>query len=301
MKKVCLALLVLAISMPAIAGVTITAVKGPEANSVIISYTATEEVRAFALEVTCTDSALLPGTALREGKVRPAVDDANYYFTPSTSTVGSSSVWPYGSPITVADGNSCIIEMASLYASNDPCKAHKFAPPLSGTLLKIFVDATKAGGDGAITVAVTQANAKRGKVVTKAGASVDPVVTGASVTLVFDCLRVGEVCGGVMITSTMQANWVTAGKPASWCHPGHYAGDANLDCKVTAVDLVGPALPNFKASFGKVYPDPAYAASADTNNDLKVTAIDLVGGDPLCVGCGAKANFGKIIHGGVCP
>jgi len=303
----------LAFVAPAMATVTITAVQN-DINSVLVNYTVTgaDKVRAFALDVTCTDSALVTSKTLRQNLTPPAVHDANYYLTPTTASFntinGTLRVWnsnsnPYGLPIVQADANGCVIEMASLYATNDPCVAHRFGPPTSGTLVKLYVNQALRGSDNQITVSVTGANAKRGGVVLENGTTAAPVGLPATVVLPFDCMYVGETRGGVYIDSAKLANWITAGKPASWCHPGHFAGDANMDCQITAVDLVGPAIPNFKASFAKVYPDPAYAPSCDTNNDLQVTAVDLVGGDPLCPNCGAKANWAQIIHvpGTVCP
>jgi hypothetical protein len=285
MKKICLVLLVLALSVPAIAGVTITAAKGPEVNSVIISYTATEEVRAFALEVTCTDSALVPSLTQRQGRTRtsvPSVDDANYYVTPtnagftSLGTPSTTRVWSYGSPIVSATADGCIIEMASLYATNDPCVAHRVAPPLSGVLAKLFVNET--GKDGSITVTVTQANAKRGKVVLKgSGASIDPAGLPASVTLTFDCFAVGQVVGGNLVTQDMYNLWVQLNKPSSWCFKGHYMGDANLDCWIDASDIIGD--PGFYDSFGSAVGDDNYRPSCDLNNDGYVDASDILGWD----------------------
>lgn len=300
MKKICLALLVLALSVPAIASVTITAAPGPEVNSVVISYTATEEVRAFALEVTCTDGALVPAKTQRQGLLRttiPSVDDANYYVTPtnaSFNTVNSATrVWTYGSPVVSADSNGCIIEMASLYASNDPCAAHHFAPPLAGTLVKLFVDQAKRGSDNAITVTVTTANAKRGKVVLKgSGTSIDPAGLPAAVTLTYDCFLVGESHGGWIVTQAMADNWVQIGKPPSWCHPGHYMGDANVDCVVSATDILGT--PGFKAAFGKAWPDVNYKPSCDINNDKVISATDILG-DAGLVGSGIKNGWGKVV------
>jgi hypothetical protein len=291
MKKIWLARLGLIMSVPAMA-VNITAAKS-DINSVIISYSCSpgEEVRAFALEVTVSDKSFVSAKTIRLGGW-----DANYYVTPTNVGFTSGAVRPYNSPIVAADANGCIIEMASLYASNDPCVAHKFPPPSSGDLVKLYVNEALAGGDGKITVCVSQVNAKRGGVVLVNATSVAPTGLPACVDLVFDCLNEGQVCGGVLITAAKKANWITAGKPASWCHAGHFAGDANMDCLVNAVDIVGgTGKPNFKAAFNTTYGVPAYAPSCDTNDDLAINAVDLVGGDPTCVGCGAKANFNQTI------
>jgi hypothetical protein len=59
--------------------------------------------------------------------------------------------------------------MASLYAANDPCVAHRSAPPASGTLVKLFVEPTLKGCDGLVTVSITGVDAKRGGVVLENG------------------------------------------------------------------------------------------------------------------------------------
>jgi hypothetical protein len=186
--------------------------------------------------------------------------------------------------------------MGSLYAANDPCSAHKFAPPLSGNLIKFFVSKALRGADNQITITVTAANAKRGKVVLKGPpvTSVDPVLP-APVVLTFDCLQQGETCGGVPITAARAANWVTAGKPASWCHPGHWLGDANVDCVVDATDVLGVGgSPNFKAAFGQAWPSVNYKPSCDTNDDLVIDASDILG-DPGIPNSGLKTGFGSAI------
>jgi hypothetical protein len=270
--------------------VNITATKNasnPDGNSVIISYSCSpgEEVRAFALEVTVSDKALVPSKAIRLGGW-----DANYYVTPTNVGFTSGAVRPYNSPIVAADANGCIIEMASLYAANDPCVAHKFAPPLAGDLVELFVN--QAGTDGTVQVCVQQVNAKRGGVVLVNASSVAPTGLPACVDLTFDCLNEGQVCGGVLITAAMKANWITAGKPLSWCHPGHYMGDANVDCVVNATDIIGT--PGFKASFNKAYPDVNYKPSCDVNNDLVVNATDILG-DAGIPGSGIKNGWLKAV------
>jgi len=302
MKKVCLALLVLALTIPTMGAVNITLVQGPEPNSFIVGYTSDAEVRGIALDVTVTDAALLTATAIRVGG-----HDANFYITPTNvqfNTVNNTTrPWPYNSPIVDANASKCTIEMGTLYASNDPCNAHKFGPngpPFAGDLVKLFVSKALRGADNQITITVTAANAKRGKVVLKGPpvTSVDPVLP-APLVLAFDCLQQGETCGGVVITAGMAANWLIAGpggvggKPASWCHTGHFAGDADQNCIINAVDLVGgTGKPFFKAAFGSGCGMGNYQPSCDTNNDCIINAVDLIGGDPLCPNCGPKANWG---------
>jgi hypothetical protein len=110
-----------------------------------------------------------------------------------------------------------------------------------------------------------------------------------------ECIVVGQVCGGVLITQAMYDKWVEIGKPLSWCHPGHVKGDANVDCIVNATDVIGLAgSPNYKSSFGKAWPDPAYKPSCDCTNDGIINASDILGlsGIP---GSGIKPNFGQTV------
>jgi len=223
MKKVLLGLLLLALVAPAMGAVQITLSQGTEPNSAVIGYicTAGEKVRAWALDVTVSDKALITGTILRQGLKRPAVDDANYYLTPtnaSFSSIGSPSttrVWSYGSPVVQADANGCTIEMASLYATNDPCVAHRFAPPQAGTLVKLFVDPNvkKLGCDGAAIVSITGVNAKRGGVVLENGTTV-AVTLPPALTLQIDT------------------------GPAAWRGASQAKGDATGDGLVELNDLL---------------------------------------------------------------
>jgi len=258
MKKVLLSLLVLAFVVPAMGAVNITLTQGPEPNSVLVGYqcTAGEAVRAWALDLAVSDKALITSSALRQGLTRPAVDDANYYLTPtnaSFSTVGGVlRVWNYGSPIVAADVNGCIIEMASLYAANDPCVAHKFGPPSSGTLVKLFVTAANMGCDGVISVQVTGANAKRGGVVLENGTTVAVSLPGA-------------------------LNLINDTGPAAWRGVSQSKGDATGDGQVNLSDLL-----QLRKSWLKTTADPhgtltgQYNCAADFNRNGSVNLQDLL-------------------------
>jgi len=163
MKKVALALLVLAFTVPAMAVVNITATA--DANKVTIGYNNTggEEVRAFALEIAVSDGAYIVGS-----------DDPNlkdYYIFPGSVSFyvvdGNTLILDYGTPIAEQDANGGILETASLYAASDPC-GHTGPPASSGTLCSFYVDCS-VGGSITVDIAL---NAKRGGVVLK-----DPNVT----------------------------------------------------------------------------------------------------------------------------
>ena len=295
MRNIALAIVVLAVTIPAMGDVTITITS--EANQVTIGYDCNdgEVVRAFALNIDVNTPSFIVGSA--ESVVDP--NKADYYIYPGsvsfTVVDGNTVIDQFGTPIAEQDANGGVLEMASLYSVNDPDPNRHDPPESSGELAKFWLDVHDSNYCDTVTLSV---NSKRGGVVLE-----DP---NEAFTLnlpdpldVCPCvLAVGEVCGGVTITPAMYANWITAGRPQSWCHPTHYAGDINMDCYVDAVDVVGggpiPGAPDYKTYFGAGYPQANYlkATSGDTNNDLYVDAVDIVGGDPDCVGCGVKANFG---------
>jgi hypothetical protein len=269
MKKFCLALLVLIVSVPAMGAVNITLRKGPEPNSAIIGYTTDSEVRAFALDVTVSDKAMITASA----KITRVGSEPNYYITPtnvgftSLGTPSTLRAWPYNSPVVSADVNGCIIETASLYALTDPCASHRNAPPAAGDLVKFFVDISKIpavkydiiGGVAyprcKIIVAVPQANAKRGKVVLKNATSVDPVLpTQVEIPITYPC---------------------------AWLCPTHQFGDAagaaSLDGIVDLLDLLA-----LRKSWNKTTADVhgtgngEYNCNGDFNCDGVVDLFDLL-------------------------
>lgn len=232
MKKVLLGLLMLALVAPAMGTINITLTNGVgvDANLFTIKYacTAGEKVRAWAIDVTVTDKALRTSTIRRQGLVRPAIDDANYYLTPTNASFGTvgnvlrvwntgSSTNPYGSPAVAADANGFTIEMASLYAANDPCVAHRFAPPADGNLVSFRIQSDPnyklIGCDGAVTVAIPQANAKRGGVVLENGTTT-----------------------AVNLPGPMTVQFYTG--PLAWLGAGQVKGDADGDGSVNLNDLL---------------------------------------------------------------
>jgi len=267
MKKVLLGLLVLACAVPAFSAIDITLVQGvgADANLIKVNYacTAGEKVRAWAIDLAVTDKALNTGSILRQGLTRPAADDANYYVTPTNAgftSLGSPStlrVWSYGSPTVSTDANGCTIEMASLYAANDPCVAHKFAPPASGTLISFRVQSDpnykKIGCDGAVTVSITGVNAKRGGVVLENG-------TTASVNL----------------PGPLTMQFYTG--PLSWLSPAQAWGDATGDGACNTQDLLKLRQAWLTTSTGSPHGTLTgqYNCNADFNRNGSVNTQDLL-------------------------
>jgi hypothetical protein len=247
MKKILLALLVLTVAVPAMGAVTINSRKGDEANSVIVGYSWTgtgdgNEVRAFALDVNVSDGAYVAGSSTRRS--------TEYYVTPTnitfTTVGGNTYINQLGKPAVAETVNGCVIEMASLYAAGDPC-GHTSPPPVSGELVKFFVDCTKAGGDGKVGVNVASETTLRGGVVLKNGNSVAPTLPG----------RLDIVCAPPV--------------PPCWTCISQPLGDTDGDGYVGALDLLA-----LRMSWTKAPPDPAYNCCADFDHDSYVGALDLL-------------------------
>jgi hypothetical protein len=213
MKKILLALLVLSIAVPAMGTVTISMTKGTEANSVIVGYTCSAgvEVRAFALDVHVSDGAYVIGSATRW----PLPETShNYYVTPtniSFKVVGPNTVIDkYGKPAVLETVDGFTIEVASLYANNDPCAAHRSAPPLTGNLVKFFVDCTKRGTDQKVDVTMPSVNTQRGGVVLIDGNSVTPTLPTGTLWL---CMTAPPACVGCPTVTYGDATSMTGGRP----------------------------------------------------------------------------------------
>ena len=166
MKKFALALLVLALTIPATAAVniTMTAGSGVDCNLVTVKYTCTagEEVRAFAIKIAVTNQKFAVGS--------PQSVSTDYYVYPGSiqfavDSNGATYINDLGSPVAEQDPNGGVIEMASLYAASDP--NHPSAPgPGPANLLTFRVNANNAQ---TVTLSL---DTKRGGIVLK-----DPNVT----------------------------------------------------------------------------------------------------------------------------
>lgn len=245
MKKFALALLVLALAIPASASVDITMAVS-DVNKVTVSYncTAGEEVRAFALRIGVTGQKFAVGS--------PQAISTEYYIYPGSiqfAVAGSGETYisSLGTPVAVQDANGGVIEMASLYAAGDA--NHPSPPPSSGALLSFR--ATCSGAGPAQTVSLTL-DTQRGGVVLK-----DPNLT-PTVNLPANV----QVC--------------VASTPPCWACPGQPLGDTNGDGNINATDYF-----NFKKAYGTAYATHPhgtgvgqYNCCCDFNKDTKVNATD---------------------------
>lgn len=245
MKKFALALLVLALAIPASAAVNITMTVS-DVNKVTVGYscTAGEEVRAFALRIAVTGQKFAVGS--------PQSLSTDYYIYPGSiqfAVAGSGETYisSLGTPVAVQDVNGGVIEMASLYAAGDV--NHPSPPASSGNLLSFRASCTSTGP--AQTVSLTL-DTQRGGVVLK-----DPNVT-PTVNLPANV----QVC--------------TLGVNACWSCPGQPLGDTNGDGNINATDYF-----NFKKAYGTAYATHPhgtgvgqYNCCCDFNKDTKVNATD---------------------------
>lgn len=236
MKKALVVFILLLLAVPAMATITVTPTcSGSGANwTVTVSYATTGETlppRAFGILISCDANGTM-------GTVSPVT--TNYYVAPGTFDYNSTSgVVTWGNPVVSKTGTSFILEVGSLYATNDA--QHPTAPPLSGNLLS-FPLTVASNKTSKITIAVDSA---RGGVVRE-----DPSVTGnitlntctASNATQQECMK--------STAGTIYTNWTAVGKPACWCFQRNCRGDA--DGKISGLYWVAtPDLNCMRAGFNK--------------------------------------------------
>jgi hypothetical protein len=154
MKKIILALVVLAIALPASAEVLITC-EQPDVNvlEAVVSYDngEAEPVRAFALEIMVDACGIDSISCLSE----------DYYIYPGTIDIQNGQVQNFGTCVVSIDANVAVVEMGSLYAAEDPC--HTTAPPDEGDLLLVTVT-------GACNMCIKEESLRGGVVMESVGA-----------------------------------------------------------------------------------------------------------------------------------
>ena len=199
MKKIILALVVLALALPASAEVLITCEQTvPDEPNVIVSYDngEAEPVRAFALEITLDAGEISTISCLSD----------DYYIYPGDIDIEDGQVQDFGSCVASIDANVGIVEMGSLYAAEDAC--HPDGPPDEGDLLLVTVS-------GECEVCITE-NEIRGGVVMEDLSPAD-VNTGCCDVVLgpacwnYDCFNCGDADGDCALTfgdiSILIAGW----------------------------------------------------------------------------------------------
>lgn len=250
MKKTALILFVLAVTVPAMGAVNITLTQVGDTNQVVIGYNcdASEEVRAFALNIGVSDSAFVEGSAESTGDP----NTADYYVWPGSITFtvidGNTVIDSFGTPVAEQSVDGGVLEMASLYSDKDP--NHPVKPVDSGTLASFYVDCS--GGN--VTVTLSE-NGKRGNIVLKDPDEIPTVNLPAPLEV---------ICGPAV--------------PACWLCSGQPFGDATGDGKCNVFDLV--ALRKAWGTNTDTSPHGTaqgeYNCCADHTQDGKVNVFDLV-------------------------
>jgi len=220
MKKLILALVVVMLTIPAWADVTITL--SNDNGVVTIGYDSTGEtelVRAFALDISVTGD----GAAITDVTEFVVGDNNGGYgifpgnfsrFITVDGQTGEVADWGVAGYTPVADANdtgaagalgtsAITIEMGSLYDTQAPGKV--------GTLCKVVTN-------GATELKVT-ANAIRGGIVLNNAAQAN-ITDGEAV------ISIGEPpC--FPASNSAYNDWVSFGSPDCWCSPYHCDGDAD--------------------------------------------------------------------------
>jgi len=267
MRKTILVLLVLMLVADAFAGLAVTCTKTGQ-KTVVVSYNGAlpdpNRPRAFALEVSLGGSKTISNFTT---PYPPTDGNNSYYIYPGTIVIDANNgtVTSWGSPVAAggSGSTSMIIEMGSLYATNDA--KHKNAPPAAGTLFSFDVSSST-------TVTVSK-NLARGGVVKENGQGdlSNPVCTCAILT---DCLYVGRLFNnGLTVDGSMVSKWNYLGQPNCWCCEAQKYGNGNYvggsANRVDASDLT-----DLKASYGKSYNVSGYKKCLDFNLGLTTGRTD---------------------------
>jgi len=268
MRKTILVLLVLMLAADAFAGLAVTCSKTGQ-KTVVVSYNGAlpdpNRPRAFALEVSLAASKTISNFTT---PYPPTDGNNSYYIYPGSIVIDANNgnVANWGSPVAGggSGSTSMIIEMGSLYATNDA--KHKNAPPAAGTLFSFDVS-------GNTTVTISKNLARGGVVKENGGGDLsNPVCTCAILT---DCLYVGRVFNnGLTVSQSMVSRWNYLGNPNCWCCEaqkygnGVYTGSGSA--KVDSLDLA-----DLKAAYGKSYNASGYKRCSDYNLSGKIDSLDL--------------------------
>ena len=222
MKKIILALVVLAIALPASAEVLITCEQVPDEPNVIIGYVngEAEPVRAFALEIILDAGEITAVSCLSD----------DYYIFPSDIEIADGQVQEFGECADI-DANVAVIEMGSLYADDDAC--HPTAPPDEGDLVMVTVT-------GNCNISITEESLAGGVVMETP--EDDPDVNSPGCTVDVECYS----------GMADYDQWEIVGKPLCWCYPRQCRGDADgLPYGLGGLWVSIPELTLLKAAWNK--------------------------------------------------
>ncbi len=217
MKKIAFALILVMLTSPVLADVSIT-VTDLGGGKAAIGYSGSEQVRAFALDIMVDAGNIDAISDFAVGDdnngygIFPANFSRHITVDPTTGEVSDWAIEGYN-PVADADDpgalgglgtNGITIEMGSLYDTK--------APPLEGQLCVITCSE-------ACNVTVTL-NATRGNVVLEDATEAVVDLTGAT------AVPIGALAVGGP-TDTRSVEWLSVGQPACWLNARHCHGDAD--------------------------------------------------------------------------
>jgi len=257
---------------------------GVKHKTVTIGYTATVDVRAFALDINVDNGCNIGDSNLTGYKtgesIEPAQGGTKGYgifpgrfrdsinpTTPNWSEPNYSPLTPLNSPGALNTGlglPKIVVELGTLY-KGDPNK-----PALSGNLFTFDVN-SEGKSDCNMTVAV---NALRGGIVDNNGVAITDTNLPFTKKVTFDCFYEGKVDGkGHVVTAAEVAMWNSplVNKVACWCYQCHPRGDVDNGCTITSVDVLAArnAWPN-SPIFG------AYNPCSDIDYSGTITSVDIL-------------------------
>ena len=212
MKKIMLTLLVLALALPAMADVTITAEDAGD-GSVNIIINAGAGVRGVALDVTLSDGTTADSTGVSYDTTFNCLPDyANTATNYTLGMVGSHPLALAGNnpgPLTAAAPNFAVC-MGYLDEDGNATKGEALGVLVDVILVNIPLDLTVD-----TTVTIT-ADTARGGIV---GDALGTVVADATTTVTF----ADPIC----VPAADEADFLAVGSPASWCEARQCYGDAD--------------------------------------------------------------------------
>jgi len=225
MKKLLVLLMVLAIAMPAMAGVTLTE-SGKTGTTVTVGYNfdgTGSAPRAFALVLTATGGTITSVTPAKTGESTAA--SKGFGIFPGTIVINSAGVvTSYGTPVEPTDlpggpsatgTNRVVVALGSLYVGDTN------RPAAIGNLFTVVCST------GTTALAVAEEDAYRGGVVAEDASA----LTVATLNIAF----VAPPC--FTGTPAEVAVWNAWGQPANWCGTCWRNGDINVDNFVTFGDV----------------------------------------------------------------
>ena len=285
MKKIILVLVVLMLSAPALAGVTITAVPDGETGVVAINYVSDANVSSFGLDIIVTGANIIDVNDFFVGECGAGggnqgfgIFPANFYryIDPETPVWGAAGYTPVAesgdSGAQAGLGTPAVtIEMGALYVDGNQ-------PGLSGTLCTVEVDqsCTLSVQVNPVRCGKTAGDQDAG-VVLEDGTAIIPDLAGAT------DIEVTKAGGGDCCPGDVTANvtgFVTGGPPLFidtfdpnlWEGPDGKVDTTDLQCLIFLLTWENPSL--------VVSPVPAVAACADVTDT--VTGF-VTGGPPLFI------------------